>query len=274
MKPATKLWHDPDLAVDLLAVDRQTHTFCMHAHPELLLALFEHGAEVFAAAGRSWTARAGDLLIMPPGVAHDGAAETPDGYSYRGFYTEPAPLSRMMHEEIDVRLPGAPLLVSRPDLVRAGLRIHRMLERRHGTLMERQELLRRLMSGAFEAVGLGDDRRQSKHPLAAGRARDYLRDHVADDVCAGDLAAASGVSESRLAHVFSAAYGCSPAVYQTALRLSAVRGLIRAGMPLAEIAAALGFADQAHLTRRFKAAFGTTPGALSTDTRRPNTACR
>ena len=39
------------------------------------------------------------------------------------------------------------------------------------------------------------------------------------------------------------------------------RRLMRAGTPLAEVAAASGFADQSHLTRLFARSFGTTPHA-------------
>jgi transcriptional regulator GlxA family with amidase domain len=43
-------------------------------------------------------------------------------------------------------------------------------------------------------------------------------------------------------------------------RLARARALIGAGAPLAEIAAATGFADQAHFTRHFKKAYGLPPG--------------
>lgn len=43
-------------------------------------------------------------------------------------------------------------------------------------------------------------------------------------------------------------------------RLARARTLIKNGVPLAETAARAGFADQSHLTRQFKRAFGLTPG--------------
>jgi AraC-like DNA-binding protein len=35
---------------------------------------------------------------------------------------------------------------------------------------------------------------------------------------------------------------------------------VRAGVPLAELALAAGFADQAHFTRMFRSTLGVTPG--------------
>ena len=54
--------------------------------------------------------------------------------------------------------------------------------------------------------------------------------------------------------------GSPPHAYVLGRRLEAARERILDGMPLAEVAAETGFADQAHLTRRFKRFLGTTPG--------------
>jgi AraC-like DNA-binding protein len=46
-------------------------------------------------------------------------------------------------------------------------------------------------------------------------------------------------------------------------RLDRAKRLIRAGTTLAEVAVASGFADQSHLTRHFKKAYGLSPGRWS-----------
>jgi AraC-like DNA-binding protein len=43
-------------------------------------------------------------------------------------------------------------------------------------------------------------------------------------------------------------------------RLNHARRMIEAGEPLAEAAAEAGFADQSHLNRHFRKAYGITPG--------------
>ena len=78
-----------------------------------------------------------------------------------------------------------------------------------------------------------------------------------------DLAAAAGLSESWFAHAFKRTTGRSPARWATSLRLDRARVLLAGSDdPIAEIAAACGFVDQAHLTRSFRADAGLTPAAF------------
>jgi AraC-like DNA-binding protein len=47
------------------------------------------------------------------------------------------------------------------------------------------------------------------------------------------------------------------------LRLAEAKRRLAVGHPPATVAASLGFADQSHLTKRFKGAFGITPGQFA-----------
>lgn len=59
---------------------------------------------------------------------------------------------------------------------------------------------------------------------------------------------------------FARAIGAPIHVFQTQLRIEEAKRLLRAGVTPAEVAVAVGYADQAQLTRRFKALTGLTPG--------------
>ena len=56
------------------------------------------------------------------------------------------------------------------------------------------------------------------------------------------------------------AHGLPPHAYLLQLRLGHAKRLLAAGEAPAAVAAAVGFVDQSHLSRRFKGAFGITPG--------------
>jgi AraC-like DNA-binding protein len=62
-----------------------------------------------------------------------------------------------------------------------------------------------------------------------------------------------------LIRAFARDTGLTPHAYIPQRRLALARRLIRQGRELAQVAAAAGFADQSHLTRRFVRQFGVTP---------------
>jgi AraC-like DNA-binding protein len=94
---------------------------------------------------------------------------------------------------------------------------------------------------------------------ALARARAYLDDQLGV-VRSADLEAVSGLSRYELARQFRARYGTSPYRYSVLRRLDLARSALARRLPLVDVAAEAGFADQAHFTRTFKAAFGMPPG--------------
>lgn len=77
------------------------------------------------------------------------------------------------------------------------------------------------------------------------------------------LAERAGVSREAFTRSFARRTGLPPAAYRIVHRLNEGRMLLRHGASVADVAFALGFADQSHFGRLFKRRFGTTPGAYS-----------
>ena len=94
----------------------------------------------------------------------------------------------------------------------------------------------------------------------ADRLRSYLDAHLYEPLTMAAAAAQLGSGSTQLARSFVEVFGIPPHTYVTGRRLDAARDRILAGQALADVAAEVGFADQAHLTRRFKEFLGTTPG--------------
>ena len=82
-----------------------------------------------------------------------------------------------------------------------------------------------------------------------------------------DLSRAVGLSEARLRALAKRDLGVPLTKVAGYRRLATAAEVIAEGASLADAAAAAGFADQAHLTRTFKAMVGLTPGAASTPLR-------
>jgi AraC family transcriptional regulator len=109
------------------------------------------------------------------------------------------------------------------------------------------------------------ERRAVAVPPGIWRALRWLEARFAHPVCLEDLAAQAGLSPRHFARCFQQATGCTAHQYLLRVRLNRARQLLAQrgeAMSLAQVAAACGFCDQAHLGRHFRQAFGTTPAAF------------
>lgn len=107
--------------------------------------------------------------------------------------------------------------------------------------------------------------RQVSQPRAVVLALNYVHQNYAMDVSLADIAAAAHLSTYHLTRVFKKATGVTPHQYLVQVRVNSARHLLTAGAgdrSLADIASAVGFADQSHLTRHFKRLLGVTPKQL------------
>ena len=109
--------------------------------------------------------------------------------------------------------------------------------------------------------------RRSRRRRARRKIRDYLLAHLDEPIDVETLAGLTGRSQFHFSRTSRREVGVSPHRYVVHLRLGRAIDLVRDGrLPLAEIAAATGFADQSHLSRWVKrAAHG---GSLTQLTRR------
>jgi AraC family transcriptional regulator len=98
--------------------------------------------------------------------------------------------------------------------------------------------------------------------VARRRVLEFVDAHLDDaDLSLPRLAAEAHLSEFHFARMFRASMGCTVHDWVAARRLERARVLLRATvLPLADIAAACGYASASHLSQRFKAANGATPG--------------
>ncbi|MCE7979781.1 MAG: helix-turn-helix domain-containing protein [Caldilinea sp. CFX5] len=100
-------------------------------------------------------------------------------------------------------------------------------------------------------------------PEALQRVRDYIHDHLSEEITLETLAALVHLSPYHFARKFKAATGLPPYQYVLQCRVEQAKSLLVAGQQsISAVAQAVGFASQSHLTRHIKHAFGVTPGAL------------
>ncbi len=98
---------------------------------------------------------------------------------------------------------------------------------------------------------------------------DYVEENLAADISIDELAALAGMSRSHFSHRFKASFGQSPHQYVLFRRVERARNLLATtDMPVAEIALACGFADQAHMSTAFKRHAGLTPALFRAEARK------
>jgi AraC family transcriptional regulator len=97
------------------------------------------------------------------------------------------------------------------------------------------------------------------------RAMQYIQANFAQDIGLADIANAARVSQYHLARLFKHVTGVTPHQYLIGVRVNNARALLSAGAgkrSLADVAEAVGFADQSHLARHVKRLLGVTPREL------------
>lgn len=91
-------------------------------------------------------------------------------------------------------------------------------------------------------------------------ALDCLRTAPASSITLDELAQLADMSRYQVIRAFRAVTGMTPHAWQLNQRINLAREWIRGGDRISDVAHHLGFADQAHFQRVFKAHAGVTPG--------------
>lgn len=99
-----------------------------------------------------------------------------------------------------------------------------------------------------------------KESRAVKQVREYLEAHYEQDTSLEQLAHLTNLNPSYLVRVFHKSTGLPPHAYQTQVRIRHAKELLLQVKSISDVALAVGFADQSHLTRHFKRYVGTTPG--------------
>jgi AraC-like DNA-binding protein len=237
--------------------------FELHRHDTYALGVTMRGVQTFRYRGEQRYSLPGRVIILHPDELHDGGAATEDGLVYRMLYLEPSVMLQCL-EVARIGLPFVDDPIVRDDGL-AGLLLAALgeLDRELDELFV-DDFVSRLTGGLLQHARLPQ---RPLGSIAWGQvkaARDYLEAHVTRGVRSQELERITGLDRFALARHFRAAFATSPHRFLLMRRLQQAKAMIGAGEPIAEVAAATGFADQSHLTRHFKKAFGIAPGAWNT----------
>jgi AraC-like DNA-binding protein len=251
--------------VDLLRARYVTHRYGRHAHETYTFGVIEAGVEEFEYGGRLLRAGAGAVALLDPDVVHTGQAGTAAGWSYRVLYPKVSGVTDVAAElGWPAGTPRFPQTVVYDPATAALVRsAHRSAE--HGDDLASSTLLRTALAELLRGHAAGGPAagpdRSRRAPAAVDVIRDLLHERLEDPPTLAELAAMTELSQFALLRAFRAEMGLPPHAYLNQLRVRRARLLLDEGVPAADVAAQVGFADQAHLTRHFKRVVGVPPAA-------------
>jgi AraC-like DNA-binding protein len=234
------------------------HAYDRHRHDTYAIGYTLGGVQSFDYRGARVDSTPGKLIVLHPDEAHDGRAGAAGGFRYRMLYVEP----RLIRDAL-----GGGALPFVPNAVSTDARLMRALRLAFADFDGEIEDLEAdqavlALAEALRALDPSAARRTASPSCAVAveRARQFLDAQLGRTVASAELETITGLDRYQLACHFRALLGTSPYRYLTMRRLDRARALMRQGHTLSDAAYASGFADQSHMTRQFKQAFGLSPG--------------
>jgi AraC family transcriptional regulator of arabinose operon len=217
----------------------------------------------FGFSGGEWIAEPGDLVLLRPGTPHDyGLEPTRRRWEllWAHFHPRPHWIDWLNWPEIA------------PGLMRLGIndeKLRSRIEQRFADAHERATTARRrrddLAMNALEELllwcdGINPNAQTSKTDARVQAAMDHMCRHVADPITLDSLADISGLSVSRLAHLFRQQAGTTPQQFLELQRITRAKQLLElTAMSVKEIAREVGYGNPFYFSLRFKRNAGVSP---------------
>ncbi|MEM9314571.1 MAG: AraC family transcriptional regulator [Pseudomonadota bacterium] len=253
-----RLTHKTEIApaclpgVDLIGVSSE-RVFPRHSHGQFGIGLMRSGGHRSWSAGGTVEATPGNVLAVSPDELHDGS---PLG-AFRAWdmiYIEPLVVQRMLGREVAAR--------EFHFAARSWRQLASSLRRAFAALAATdaraaEEYLTLALGQALRERPSGGDRKPS---LLSRRVITRIHDLPASPPTLDEVAALMGMGRTGSLRRFQREVGATPNAYAMQYRLRLARRALSDGEEPGAVAAALGFADQSHLTRCFSRQYGLPPG--------------
>lgn len=258
LPPQVHHFHRPPQApwLELRVSLPSAHCFRLHAHDEYSIGIIDSGQALFHHKNGPERVRQGSVVLIEPGRWHACNPDEVTHWSYRMLFVK----ADWVHAQLQLpalRFPARAL----HDADNSGIanQLCQPLADINDIAAHKQLLLDFLRTHA-KAEERSIPLRAIDNDHTIRHAIEQLHAQPQANTTVESLAQACGMSASRFIRHFKAATGVTPGAYRLNLRLNGARRLLAQGAALAEAAHCMGFADQAHLQRSFKAHHALTPG--------------
>ena len=256
-----EFWRDP--ALPYAESRRACHSrvcYKAHSHPTLSIGAVDQGLSRFTGAASGVSAiQSGTVVFVPADQVHACNPLPDTAWSYQMLHLDATWVKALWQESglselREVKLTRDTAVYARYCQLNGMLFSRASAPEKEAALIE------------FLGDCVSHDQPAQVTPHQASLAQAELRPvlaHLQQDVGnvpLSDLAKMTGLSRYQVIRAFRTATGMTPHAYQLNQRINQARVGLRLGEPLADLAYRLGFADQGHFQRVFKAHVGVTPG--------------
>ncbi|XVQ87390.1 AraC family transcriptional regulator [Microbispora siamensis] len=259
--PTISAWRPPVRGIaEVFHAHFTDHAYPAHTHDTWDLMILDDGAVDFGLDRRRHAAAdLSAVLLLPPGVRHDGRTVTAAGFRKRVLYLDTTVLpERLIGKAVDAPILADPLLRHRIHRLHAAVgRPGEVLEAESRLFFVAERL--RFHLEAFRSRAPG----REGHRLAV-ELRELLDSRVRAGLTLREAAAVLHAHPTHLIRCFTQTYGLPPHTYLTGKRVELARRLLLSGRRPADVATSVGFHDQAHLNRHFTRHVGITPARYAT----------
>ncbi|MCQ4260414.1 helix-turn-helix transcriptional regulator [Stutzerimonas stutzeri] len=263
IRATSRFWRDAALPfIEARTVfDGRLVCYARHSHETFSIGVIDSGVSSYINGDHECRIDAGTLVLMNPGDVHACNPIQNQQWAYRMLYVDAGWLSDLQDS---LGMAGAgfrrfsPILTRDPQLQAGFNRFHSVLIDEGAELLQKERAAVSFFSRLHERLGFEKDASVSDVKLQ--RAASFIADNYPRSLKLHEISHTAGVSPSSLIRAFKKHFGMTPHAYLINRRVQFARAELRRGQPIADVALAAGFADQAHLQRAFKQLLAATPG--------------
>jgi len=257
--------------LDRQPYDRRTHF--KHRLRRHTIALHLEGANTHAAlrydGGSQIMAGCtlGQVMLIPAGHHLEGWSDFPLRIRHMLLLLDPEVVGAAAHEDSRLDRLELQYRVDLADGIIASRMRELQVEFENPGLMGRlyleslsNEIAVRIVRAHAASAAASRPARGGLAPRRLRKVQDYIEANLAGEITLAELAALAGVSNTHFSRAFHKSTGVPSHQYMIRRRVERAKALLAEGsLPIAQIALAVGFGNQSHLTTHFRRVVGTTP---------------
>ncbi|EXU55938.1 bacterial regulatory helix-turn-helix s, AraC family protein [Acinetobacter baumannii 24845_10] len=236
-----------------------------HSHPTFSIGAIDEGNSVFQSSfGTAQKISAGTLVIVPAHVEHSCNPMPNQAWSYQMLHLDLAWLNQLYSEfqeqGLDLHIPQhKPLIIKDESLYEAFTEMNETLFDAQKLIFEKEQSLLHCLIHLLLPHFILEEIQKPQYLY-----KDFLNliDVISSSegfISLEELAQRVGLSRYAIIRLLKANVGLTPHAFQINLKINQAREQLKQGVPLAELAVNLGFSDQSHFHKAFKAHTGVTP---------------